>query len=143
MTATGAEPTIVRVVSALILNEKNEMLMTLRGPTAMRPNCWENPGGKVEANETLPQALHREIREELGVSIEIGEHVASATIDVEVMLHLTLYEVRVMAGEPRPLESVDLTWLDPTYAIKSRICAPATYSYYRGIVNFIARRGLR
>jgi 8-oxo-dGTP diphosphatase len=59
-----------RVVAALILN-KGKYLITQRKAKAVFPLFWEFPGGKVEKGETDEDALKREIREEMGVEIEI------------------------------------------------------------------------
>ncbi|HYQ77158.1 (deoxy)nucleoside triphosphate pyrophosphohydrolase [Cellulomonas sp.] len=76
---------------------------------------WEFPGGKVEPGESPEDAVHREIREELGVAVELGEELAGPDdgawwlSDRYVM---RLWLARVTAGEPRPLvEHDDLRWL--------------------------------
>lgn len=59
-------------VGAVILNTRNEVLVTQRGPKARNERgFWEFPGGAVELGETLESALRREILEEFGVEIEI------------------------------------------------------------------------
>lgn len=61
-------------VGAAIFNDKNEVLLCLRGPKAKNERGkWEIPGGSVEFGETFSQALKREIKEELGIEIEIGK----------------------------------------------------------------------
>lgn len=129
----------VKVVSALILNERGEMLMTLRRADARRPSCWENPGGKVEPEETDQEALQRELSEELGVTSHIGNLVSIARLDLEMTLLMMLYHV-VIIGDPKPLASQEIRWQLPSQAIVWSACAPATYLYYRDIENFITRR---
>jgi len=59
---------------ALIINEKNEILLIKRGSRAKTERgVWSRPGGGVEENETVEEALRREIKEELGIEIEILE----------------------------------------------------------------------
>lgn len=59
-------------VGALIFNSKQQLLLTKRGLKAKNEvGKWEIPGGQVEFNETLQQALKREIKEELDVEIEV------------------------------------------------------------------------
>lgn len=59
-------------VGALIFNDEKKILLALRGPLAKNERgTWEIPGGAVEFGETLQQALTREIREELGIEINI------------------------------------------------------------------------
>lgn len=132
----------LKVVSALILNQNHEMLMTLRNVTSRRPNCWENPRGKVEPGETDQAALKRELSEELGVDSSIGSLVSVARIDVEATLLMMLYEVTII-GEPMPLASQAIKWMVPSQVIVWSTCAPGTYLYYRDIENHIASRVAR
>ena len=129
----------VKVVSALILNDRGEMLMTLRRPDARRPSCWENPGGKVEDGETDEEALRREMAEELGVTARIGQIVSTARLDLEVTLFMLLYHV-IIIGDPKPLASEGIAWKLPSQVIVWGSCAPATYLYYRDIENFLTRK---
>lgn len=129
----------IKVVSALILNEKGEMLMALRRVTDRRPNCWENPGGKVSPGETDQEALRRELSEELGVDSAIGPLVSVGRFDLEVTLFMMLYEATIV-GDPKPLASQAIKWMSPSQVIVWSACAPGTYLYYRDIENHIARR---
>ena len=61
----------VRVVAAIIYHDR-KIFATQRGYGEFKDG-WEFPGGKIEAGETPPQALAREIREELDTEIEVGE----------------------------------------------------------------------
>jgi len=59
-----------RFVGAILVNPEGKVLLQLRTRDApYYPNCWTLPGGKVEENETLEQALKREIKEELGINL--------------------------------------------------------------------------
>lgn len=61
-------------VGALILNEQGQLFMAQRGPLARNERgLWEFPGGAVEFGETLANALRREMTEEFGIQIEVGE----------------------------------------------------------------------
>jgi len=66
-------------VGAMILNDKGEVLLCKRSKNASNERgCWEVPGGAVEFNETLEDAVKREIKEELGVEIELLEQFPAA-----------------------------------------------------------------
>jgi 8-oxo-dGTP diphosphatase len=61
-------------VGALIINELGQVLLSQRGPQARNERgLWEFPGGAVEFGETLAHALQREIYEEFGIEIAVGE----------------------------------------------------------------------
>ena len=62
-------PEVIEVAVAAIVNERNQVLISLRPQHAHQGGLWEFPGGKLEAGESVEQALRREIREELGLSI--------------------------------------------------------------------------
>jgi mutator protein MutT len=82
-------------VGALILNEKNQVLLGLGGKKARNEiGTWEIPGGKVEFGETLHQALKREIKEEID-------------IDIEIVTLLDVYD--------HILEFENQHWVSPTY----------------------------
>ena len=61
----------IRVVGAMLQNERGCYLITQRPPTASLPLLWEFPGGRVEEGEDDATALAREIREEMGVAVEV------------------------------------------------------------------------
>ena len=61
-------------VGAVILNEDGRLFLALRGPAAKNERgLWEFPGGSVEFGERLADALRREMTEEYGVQIEVGD----------------------------------------------------------------------
>jgi 8-oxo-dGTP diphosphatase len=104
----------LRVVAAVVRRE-GRILITRRPPRAERPGQWEFPGGKVEAGESEPAALAREIREELGCGLEVGPLLLRhrhAYPDLEV--ELAFYECRLEDGvEPRCLGVAALEWAPP------------------------------
>ena len=64
----------IQVVAALLFHE-GRLLICQRSPDGQFPNQWEFPGGKIELGEDPKEALRRELREELGITAEIGAEV--------------------------------------------------------------------
>ena len=82
----------LNVVASLII-VGDRMLVGQRSPASSSPGCWELPGGKVEAGESDQDALQREIKEELGLDIEVGEkfsesHVIVASKEISMSVYL-------------------------------------------------------
>ncbi len=74
---------------------------------------WEFPGGKREPGETFEACLVREIREELGVEVSVGELFAEVRHDYpEKSVHLKFFNCRLLAGEPQPLGCAAVQWIE-------------------------------
>lgn len=67
-------------VVAAIIRDRNRILATQRGYGEFKDG-WEFPGGKVEPGESPQQALSREIREELGMDIAVGDYLMTVEYD--------------------------------------------------------------
>lgn len=100
----------IEVVAALIIDQ-NKILATRRGYGEFE-NMWEFPGGKVEPDETLEQALIREIEEELTIRIEPDYLLHTIEYDYP-QFHLTMhcYVSHITNGTITLLEHKDATWL--------------------------------
>ncbi|MDA2627096.1 (deoxy)nucleoside triphosphate pyrophosphohydrolase [Bacillus cereus] len=102
----------ISVVGAVIFNENNEVLCALRSPTMTLPNYWEFPGGKINKGEEPQAALVREIKEELGCAITVGEKVEEIEYEYEtIIVHLTTYKAQILEGIPKALEHTELKWV--------------------------------
>ncbi len=102
---------ITEVVAALIWNGDRFMICQ-RPAHKSRGLLWEFVGGKVEAGESGEQALIRECKEELDITI--GVH--SIMMDVlheypDLKVHLVLYNASIIEGAPKLLEHNDLRWI--------------------------------
>ncbi len=103
----------IEVVGAVILQD-GLILCTQRGPGGRLAGLWEFPGGKVERGESPPDALRREIREELGCRISVGESViATRHVYPFATVVLTTYWCTLTAGQPGLTVHSDLAWLRP------------------------------
>jgi len=101
---------ITEVVAALV-TRGNRFLAARRPANKTRALLWEFAGGKVEANETKQEALVRECREELGVSVSVGNVYAETTyVYPDITVHLTLFRA-AFRGEPQALEHSELRWI--------------------------------
>ena len=105
---------VVHVAVGVILDSERNVLITRRAHGAHQGGLWEFPGGKVEAGESLKDALTRELREELGIAI--GR--SSALLDVrhdygDKSVLLEVHVVWEFSGEVRPLEDQPLAWVAP------------------------------
>jgi 8-oxo-dGTP diphosphatase len=108
------------VVGAAIVDDLQRprcVLAARRAGPAGLAGGWEFPGGKVEAGESAQQALHREIAEELGVGIELGDELIGPDAGcwpISDSLTMRVWFVR-LDGQPRPDVAHDqVRWLDAT-----------------------------
>ncbi|BEP12137.1 8-oxo-dGTP diphosphatase MutT [Acidothermaceae bacterium B102] len=103
------------VVGAAILADHDGVLHVLAGERSTPPELagrWEFPGGKVEAGETDAQALVRECREELGVTIAVGPRLGPDLIIPGVSQRLLrVYEARLADGTPQARDHAQIRWL--------------------------------
>ena len=101
------------VVVAAAIERDGRYLAARRTKPDWAAGRWEFPGGKVEPGESETAALVREIREELGVEISVGERVPGEwPLHDDLVLHL--YVATLTDGEPQPLDHHDaLRWVTP------------------------------
>jgi 8-oxo-dGTP diphosphatase len=101
----------VRVVAAVVAVD-GRYLITQRRSSAVLPNLWEFPGGRVEADESDAAALRREIHERLGVHIDVGQMISFVSHPYEhYKVDLYLYECRLVSGELRARAVQAFRWI--------------------------------
>ena len=104
-------PKAVEVVAALIWRG-DRFLACQRPAHKARGLLWEFVGGKVEPGETKEESLVRECREELGVTVRVGEVFTELThVYPDLTVRLTLFHAAIPEGEPQKLEHNDLRWI--------------------------------
>ena len=101
----------VKVVAAVIRKD-NKIFATERGYGEFKDK-WEFPGGKIESGESGPEALKREIREELDTIIEVGDYIDTIEYDYPTFhLSMECYWCTVVEGKLTLLEHENALWLD-------------------------------
>ena len=116
------EKKTIEVVAALIWQE-DRFLACQRPPHKARGLKWEFVGGKVESGESGRQALVRECREELDVTLAVGDAFMDVTHAYpDLTVHLTLYEAQIAEGEPKMLEHHDIRWITPAQMDQLDFC---------------------
>jgi len=99
-------------VSAALIFHNGKLLIAQRHAEAHLGGLWEFPGGKREAGETFEQCLVREIREELGVEISVGELFEEVSHDYpEKSVHLKFFLCQLLSGDPQPLGCAAFKWV--------------------------------
>src|SRR2546422_4657903 len=104
---------VIRVVAAIICRE-GKFLITRRPDNVHLAGLWEFPGGKVEPEESLEQALVRELEEEIGVKARVlDEYFQVEHHYAERCVRLHFFDCAIVAGEPAPLHVADVRWVLP------------------------------
>ena len=101
-------------VTAAVIHHDEDILIARRPENGLLGGLWEFPGGKLEPGESLPEGLRREIMEELGVPVTVGEPFGvyrHGYTHFKVTLHA--FHCRIEAGEPQPLHASEIRWVPP------------------------------
>lgn len=103
----------LRVAVAVIV-EGGKLLISHRLPSIRLPDLWEFPGGKIHPGETAEACAVREVREELGIDIEIlGELLRRPYDYADRKVDLAFFVARRVAGTPRAIDCQAWRWVDP------------------------------
>lgn len=104
----------IEVLAAVIQDTRGRILLTRRTEGRDLAGRWEFPGGKREPGETPEAALVRELDEELGIRIEVGEHLITVPQRYPgKRLTLDVRRVRQWTGHPRGMEGQAMVWVPP------------------------------
>ncbi|MEE9310496.1 MAG: 8-oxo-dGTP diphosphatase MutT [Cocleimonas sp.] len=103
----------IKVVIAVIINKKNQVLIAKRASHQHQGDKWEFPGGKVEKGETPQQALERELKEEVDITIHSAKSLTKISHKyTDKTVILDVYEVRNWSGDATGKEGQPLLWVD-------------------------------
>jgi len=103
--------TMIKVVAAVI-EQKGKFLLAQRKKGGVHGGCWEFPGGKLEKGEKPEGALGRELKEELGVEIEVGELFLSFPFQRKGLdLLFFVYWAKWKKGKIKPVDHEQVKWL--------------------------------
>jgi 8-oxo-dGTP diphosphatase len=105
------ERSITEVAVGILIRPNGDFLMTTRPAGKAYAGYWEFPGGKLELNETVVEALRRELIEEIGVSIEDAQVWRSSVVDYpHALVRLTFCKVFAWTGQLLMRESQQFAW---------------------------------
>ena len=103
---------VIEVAAGLIFRE-GKLLIAQRHADSHLGGLWEFPGGKRESGESFSQCLQRELKEELGCEVVVGECIQSVTHDYpEKCVYLKFFLCSGLVAEPEPIGCADLRWIN-------------------------------
>ena len=123
---------MLQVVAAIVERE-GRILIGQRRPEQRHPLKWEFPGGKVEAGESPPQALRRELQEELAIDAMIADEVERYEFRYpgKDAILLIFYAVARFSGVPRNCVFEEIRWVAPQELLQ--------FDFLEGDVEFVKR----
>ena len=125
---------MTEVVAALIWRDEKFMICQ-RPAHKARGLLWEFVGGKIEDGETKEEALVRECREELGITLSVGDVFMQVEHEYpDLTVRLTLFHAFIASGEPQKLEHNDIRWITPQEIPNYDFC-PADVEILQKIVQ--------
>lgn len=108
-----SETNAVQVTAAVIIKD-GLVLITERPEGGRHPGAWEFPGGKVEPGETPEECIARELGEELGVTVAVGERLAVFHHSYpDLIIDLLAFRCEVIGGEPSDIGCSAHAWVAP------------------------------
>tara|TARA_R110002073_G_scaffold275705_2_gene439487 strand:- start:87 stop:473 length:387 start_codon:yes stop_codon:yes gene_type:complete len=99
-------------VTAAVMRRGDEIFIARRAAGRHLEHLWEFPGGKLEHGEDPRTGLQREMREEFGIEVAVGEFFCESIFDYgEKVVRLLAYEVEHMSGEIAPTDHDCVLWV--------------------------------
>ncbi len=101
-------------VTAAIIEEGGRVLIARRKKGDRCEGRWEFPGGKVEPGETPEESLKRELREEMGIDVTVGEQLCVCPFRAgESLMELLVYRTRIVNGKIVCNDHDEVRWVEP------------------------------
>lgn len=130
---------MIRVLCGVIVNEDGRILLARRGPGMDLEGLWEFPGGKIEPGETPEEGLRRELEEELGIAVEVGEFLAESQHEMPgKTILLQAWWCRLVGSDKiHPREHAEVKWESAGHLMDHEWC-PADIPLALATVNAFA-----
>ena len=104
---------VIQVAVGVLIDDKHCVLLARRLKGRHLEGIWEFPGGNVETEETVKTALGRELREELGITVDKTSPLLTVSHDYgEKQVLLDVHRVEAWSGEPFGAEGQPIAWVD-------------------------------
>ena len=101
-------------VTCAIIEKEGKILIARRASDQTLAGKWEFPGGKVEVNESPEECLERELEEEFGIQVEVGEFITSNKHHYDhIDLELLAFHVKYISGEFTLTDHDTIEWVAP------------------------------
>jgi A/G-specific adenine glycosylase len=112
MTETKAPIPHKHIGVAVIWNDQDQILIDRRKQEGLLGGLWEFPGGKIEPEESVEDCIRREIQEELGIQVEVGDLLTTVTHTYShFKVTLNVHHCTHLSGEPQPIECDEIRWV--------------------------------
>ena len=103
----------IKDVCGALIEKDGKFLVARRKPDDSFGGLWEFPGGGLEPGERKKQCLEREIKEELGLDVRARRLIRVFQDEIPgLKINVFLFECRIKKGIPRPLDCLDVRWVD-------------------------------
>ena len=118
----------VQVVGGILINNSGKVLVAKRASHKSNGGFWEFPGGKVEPGEQNEEALARELKEELGIEVEVKNLLCSNSHTSEHgRIELHCYFCIIQAGTPQALEHSEVEYCT-ALELRELVFTPANWA---------------
>lgn len=128
---------LVHVAVGVVINTDCQVLIALRPAHASLAGLWEFPGGKIEANETVVQALKRELFEEVGIEVLETEALMTTEYVDDISsrkILLDVHQVLSYKGTPYGKEGQEIRWVHPETLKELRV-PPANHLIVKKVME--------